>query len=60
MQPVTSVHNKYVVTEALEMLQHKCMKVCPAGSINRAAGKAYINHETCKDCVIKKYALIML
>lgn len=47
--------NKYVVTEACRgCLQHKCMEVCPAGSINRAAGKAYINHETCKECGLCK------
>lgn len=49
--------NKYVVTEACRgCLQHKCMEVCPAGSITRAAGKAYINHETCKECGLCKNA----
>lgn len=49
--------NKYVVTETCRgCIQHKCMEVCPAGSINRAAGKAYINHETCKECGLCKSA----
>ncbi|WP_125152903.1 4Fe-4S dicluster domain-containing protein [Clostridium rectalis] len=47
--------NRFVVTEACRgCIQHKCMEVCPAGAITRAAGKAYINHETCKECGLCK------
>lgn len=47
--------NRYVVTEACRgCLQHKCMEVCHAGAITRAAGKAYINHEVCKECGLCK------
>ncbi|KAJ51638.1 ferredoxin hydrogenase large subunit [Clostridium tetanomorphum] len=47
--------NRFVVTEACRgCIQHKCMEVCPAGAITRAAGRAYINHETCKECGLCK------
>lgn len=47
--------NRFVVTEACRgCIQHKCMEVCPAGAVTRAAGRAYINHETCKECGLCK------
>ncbi|MBU5485331.1 4Fe-4S dicluster domain-containing protein [Clostridium sp. MSJ-11] len=47
--------NRFVVTEACRgCIQHRCVEVCPAGAITRAAGRAYINHETCKECGLCK------
>lgn len=47
--------NRFVVTEACRgCIQHKCREVCPAGSITTAGGRAYINHETCKECGLCK------
>lgn len=47
--------NRFVVTEACRgCLQHKCVEICPAGSITTAGGRAYINHETCKECGLCK------
>ncbi|MBE6066178.1 MAG: 4Fe-4S dicluster domain-containing protein [Clostridium lundense] len=49
--------NRFIVTEACRgCIQHNCMEVCPAGSITRAGGRAYINHETCKECGLCKQA----
>ncbi|AYD39485.1 4Fe-4S dicluster domain-containing protein [Clostridium fermenticellae] len=43
--------HKYTVTEACRgCIQHKCMEVCPVGSITRVDGRSYINHEICKAC----------
>ncbi|MDP4144562.1 MAG: 4Fe-4S dicluster domain-containing protein [Bacillota bacterium] len=42
---------RYTVTEACRgCLQHKCMEVCPAKAVVRVDGKAFINHDLCKEC----------
>lgn len=47
--------DKYTVTEACRgCIEHKCMEVCPAKSIIKVVGRAYINQEICKECGLCK------
>ena len=47
--------DKYRVTEACRgCIEHKCMEVCPAKSIVKVVGRAYINQELCKECGLCK------
>lgn len=47
--------DRFTVTEACRgCIEHKCMEVCPAKSIERVAGRAYINQEICKECGLCK------
>lgn len=47
--------DKYRVTEACRgCIEHRCMEVCPAKSIVKVVGRAYINQELCKECGLCK------
>ena len=49
--------NKFSVTDSCRnCLAHRCHEVCNFGAITYAAGRAFINHELCKECGMCKTA----